>query len=144
MKGVLVFAVVCLAAGVGVIFGYCNGTTGLQFGYPLSASSIHIDITTTGAGVPIAVGLVAIGAFLLIVATIIALDGNVSTERRIRTEQTPRIRLRRIEDPAGSVILRPRDSGVTFIPPACLASPEPVSPVSDTCPTIPASVHTDP
>ena len=75
MKGVLVFAVVCLAAGVGVIFGYCNGTTGLQFAYPLSASSIHIDITTTGAGVPIAVGLVAIGAFLLIVATIIALVG---------------------------------------------------------------------
>jgi uncharacterized membrane protein YphA (DoxX/SURF4 family) len=75
VKGVLVFAVVCLAAGVGVIFGYCNGTTGLQFGYPLSASSIHIDITTTGAGVPIAVVLVAIGAFLLIVATIIALVG---------------------------------------------------------------------
>ena len=75
MKGVLVVAVVCLAAGIGVIFGYCNGTTGLQFAYPLSASSIHIDITTTGAGVPVAVGLVAIGAFLLIVATIIALVG---------------------------------------------------------------------
>ena len=75
MKGVLVFAVVCLAAGIGVIFGYCNGTTGLQFGYPLSVSSIHIDITTTGAGVPIAVGLISIGAFLLIIATIIALVG---------------------------------------------------------------------
>jgi uncharacterized membrane protein YphA (DoxX/SURF4 family) len=75
VKGVLVFAVVCLAAGIGVIFGYCHGTTGLQFGYPLSASSIHIDITTTGAGVPIAVGLLAIGAFLLIVATILALVG---------------------------------------------------------------------
>lgn len=75
MKSVLVFAVVCLAAGIGVIFGYCNGTTGLQFGYPLSASSIHIDITTNGAGVPVAVGLVSIGAFLLIVATIIALVG---------------------------------------------------------------------
>lgn len=75
MKGVLVVAVVCLAAGIGMIFGYCHGTTGLQFGYPLSASSIHIDITTTGAGVPIAVGLVLIGAFLLIVDTIIALVG---------------------------------------------------------------------
>ena len=75
MKGVLVVAVICLAAGIGVIFGYCNGTTGLQFGYPLSASSIHIDITTTGAGVPVAVGLVSIGAFLLIVATIIAIVG---------------------------------------------------------------------
>ena len=75
VKGVLVVAVVCLAAGIGVIFGYCHGTTGLSFGYPLSASSIHIDITTTGAGVPVAVGLVAVGAFLLIVATIIAVIG---------------------------------------------------------------------
>ena len=75
MKGVLVVAVVCLAAGIGVIFGFCNGTTGLSLGSPLSASSIHIDITTTGAGVPIAGGLVAIGAFLLIVATFIALIG---------------------------------------------------------------------
>jgi hypothetical protein len=77
VKGVLVVAVVCLAVGIGVIFGYCNGTTGLQFGYPLSASSIHIDITTTGAGVPIAVGLVSIGSILLVVATIIAVTGMV-------------------------------------------------------------------
>jgi hypothetical protein len=88
VKGVLVVAVVCLAAGIGVIFGYCNGTTGLQFGYPLSASSIHIDITTTGAGVPIAVGLLAFGAFLLIVATIIALVGMF--RRKSDTEPTKR------------------------------------------------------
>ena len=75
MKGVLVVGVLCLAAGIGVIFGFCNGTTGLQLGYPLSASSVHIDITTTGAGVPIAVGLTLLGAFLLIIATIIALVG---------------------------------------------------------------------
>jgi hypothetical protein len=75
VKVVLVVAVVCLGAGIGVIFGYCHGTTGLRFGYPLSASSIHIDITTTGVGVPVAVGLVGIGTFLLIVTTIIALFG---------------------------------------------------------------------
>jgi hypothetical protein len=75
VKGALVTAVACLAAGLFVIFYFCHGTTGLQFGYPLSASSIHIDITTTGAGVPVAAGLVSIGAFLLIVATIIALIG---------------------------------------------------------------------
>ena len=75
MKGVLVTAFACLAAGLFVIFYFCNGTTGLQFGYPLSACSIHIDITTTGAGVPGAVGLVSIGSFLLIVATMIALIG---------------------------------------------------------------------
>lgn len=75
MKGVLVTAVVCLAAGLFVIFYFCHGTTGLSFAYPLSGCSIHIDITTTGIGVPGAVGLVAIGAFLLIVATIIAVIG---------------------------------------------------------------------
>ena len=75
MRGVLVVAVACMAAGLFVIFYFCNGTTGLQFGYPLSACSIHIDITTTGAGVPVAVGLVSIGAFLLIVTTVIALVG---------------------------------------------------------------------
>jgi|GEM_PF-1839818 len=75
MKGILVTAVVCLAAGLFVIFNFCHGTTGLSFAYPLSACSIHIDITTTGIGVPGAVGLTLLGAFLLTVATVIALIG---------------------------------------------------------------------
>ncbi|HMG87723.1 MAG TPA: hypothetical protein VK574_18455 [Terracidiphilus sp.] len=83
MKGVLVTAVVCLAAGLFVIFYFCNGTTGLSFAYPLSGCSIHIDITTTGAGVPVAVGLVATGAFLLMIATVIALIGMFRRERDI-------------------------------------------------------------
>jgi hypothetical protein len=80
VKGVLVVAVACLAVGIGVIFGFCNGSTGLSLGSPLSASSIHVDITTTGAGVPIAVGLVALGVFLLIVATAIAIVGMTRRE----------------------------------------------------------------
>jgi hypothetical protein len=83
VKGVLVVAVACLAAGLFVIFYFCNGTTGLQFGWPLSACSIHIDITTTGAGVPVAVALTMIGAFLLIVATIIAFIGMFRRETEI-------------------------------------------------------------
>ena len=83
MRGVLVVAVACMAAGLFVIFYFCNGTTGLQFGYPLSACSIHIDITTTGAGVPIAVGLTFTGAFLLIVAAVIALIGMFRSRRDI-------------------------------------------------------------
>ena len=75
MKGILVAAVFCLAVGLFIIFYFCNGTTGLSLAYPLSAASIHIDITTTGAGVPFAVGLTLLGCFLLIVATIIALVG---------------------------------------------------------------------
>lgn len=80
MKGVLLVAVVCLGAGLGVVFGYCNGTTGLSFAYPLSGSSVHIDITTTGSGVPVAVGLVGVGTFLLVIATILALIGMFRSE----------------------------------------------------------------
>lgn len=83
MKGVLVTAVACLAAGLFIIFYFCHGTTGLQFGTTLSECSIHIDITTTGMGVPIATGLVGIGAFLLIVATVIALIGMLRSMRTV-------------------------------------------------------------
>ena len=76
MKGVLIVAVVCLAVGVGLIFGYCDGTTAFNFGLPLSGTSLHIDITTKGLPALAGLGLTAAGAFLLIVATIIALVGS--------------------------------------------------------------------
>ena len=85
MKGVLVVAAACLAVGLFVIFYFCNGTTGLQFGWPLSACSIHIDVTTTGAGVPMAVVLTLLGTFLLIVATVIALIRLFRRKREIVT-----------------------------------------------------------
>ena len=75
MRGVLVTAVVCLAVGLGVLFAFTHGTTGVQFASPLSAASVHVDITTTGIPAIIGLGLAVIGAFLLIVATIIALVG---------------------------------------------------------------------
>jgi hypothetical protein len=58
-----------------VLFAFCHGTTGFQFALPLSAASIHIDITTTGFPAVAGVGLTIFGAFLLIVATVIALAG---------------------------------------------------------------------
>jgi hypothetical protein len=56
-----------------VLFAFCHGNTGFQFAYPLSAASVHIDMTTTG--IPAVAGLIltALGAFLLIVTTIIAI-----------------------------------------------------------------------
>lgn len=91
MRGVLVTAVICLAAGLGVLFGFTHGTTGFTFDVPASAAStsLHIDITTTGIPAILGLGLTVIGAFLLIVATIIALVGtrrhavdNAPTKRR--------------------------------------------------------------
>jgi hypothetical protein len=75
VKGVLIVASLCLAAGVGLIFGFCNGTTGFNFGVPLSATSLHIDITTTGVPAVAGLALTLLGAFLLMVATIIAFVG---------------------------------------------------------------------
>lgn len=73
MRGVLVTGVVCLAAGLGLLFAFCHGTTGVQFASPLSAASFHIDLTTTGIPAIAGCALTALGAFLLIIATIIAL-----------------------------------------------------------------------
>ncbi|HKD59007.1 MAG TPA: hypothetical protein VKB47_01035 [Terracidiphilus sp.] len=81
MKASLVVAVLCLAAGIGILFAFCHGTTGLSLAYPLSGASVHIDITTTG--IPAIVGLVlsVLGTFLLFVATIIALAGMLRSKR---------------------------------------------------------------
>jgi uncharacterized membrane protein len=80
MRGVLVTAVVCLGVGLGLLFAFCHGTTGVQFAYPLSAASVHIDIRTTGFAAMAGFTLIVLGAFLLIVATIIALV-SMSRER---------------------------------------------------------------
>ena len=74
MRGVLVIAVLCLAVGIGVLFAFCHGNTGVQFAW-LSAASVHVDITTTGIPAIVGVVLTLFGAFLLIIATIIALFG---------------------------------------------------------------------
>jgi len=75
VKGLLVISVICLAIGVGLIFGYCSGTAGLSFGDSLSGSTIHIDITT--AGIPMLCGVVLTGGgtFLLVIAWVIAFIG---------------------------------------------------------------------
>jgi hypothetical protein len=81
--------VVCLAVGLGVLFAFCHGTTGVQFAYPLSGASVHIDMTTTGLPAIAGSVLTVIGAFLLIVATVIALvemardKANTPTKRRV-------------------------------------------------------------
>jgi hypothetical protein len=89
VKGVLIASVVCLAIGLGVIFGYCNGTTGVSFAYPLAASSIHIDITTTGPGAVVAVVSTLLGLFLLVVATVMAVAGMLRG-RSVSEEATSR------------------------------------------------------
>jgi TRAP-type C4-dicarboxylate transport system permease small subunit len=73
MRVLLVIAVVSFAAGLSLLFAFCHGATGVQFAYPLSGASVHIDMTTTG--LPAVTGFIAtiVGAFLLVIATLIAI-----------------------------------------------------------------------
>jgi hypothetical protein len=55
-------AVLFLAAGLGLLFGFTDGTAGVNLGYPFSATKLHVDITTTG--IPVIAGLPLIAAIV--------------------------------------------------------------------------------
>ncbi|MGA8730619.1 MAG: hypothetical protein WB608_17830 [Terracidiphilus sp.] len=76
---VLVGSVLFLAVGLGLIFGFCNGTTGFTFGYPFSATSLHIDITTTGVAALAGLALTGLGCLLLLLSLILAFAGQGQT-----------------------------------------------------------------
>jgi hypothetical protein len=61
----LIGAVVCLATGVALIVGYCHGATGVSLAYPFTGSTLHIDLNTSGPGVPGGLLLLAIGILFL-------------------------------------------------------------------------------
>ena len=69
----LIVALAFLATGVGLIVGYCQGTTGMNLAYPLSGSALHIDLTTTGPAVLGGVALTALGLLLLAWALLAAI-----------------------------------------------------------------------
>jgi hypothetical protein len=62
----LILAVIFLGIGLGVIIGYCNGTTGFSASYPFTGSVLHIELTTIGPGVLGGLTATAIGVLLLI------------------------------------------------------------------------------
>ncbi|MFZ0746760.1 MAG: hypothetical protein WAM85_20310 [Terracidiphilus sp.] len=85
---VLIGCVLCLAVGLGLILGFCSGTTGFSFAYPFSAASIHIDITTTGLPAVAGVVLTGIGCLLLVLALIMSMAGQMaSSETPVRREE---------------------------------------------------------
>ena len=69
----VIAAVLFLAAGLGLLFGFTDGTTGLNVGYPFSVTRLHVDITTTGIPALVGMPLVAAGALLLFFALIAAI-----------------------------------------------------------------------
>jgi hypothetical protein len=91
----LVAAVISLGWGVGLIIGYCKGTTGLNAAYPFAGSMLHLDITTTGPGAIGGLALIAVGALLLLWSFIAALGtvfsgGEETAEDEERYSVVPR------------------------------------------------------
>lgn len=85
---VLIGSVLLLAVGLGLILGFCNGTTGFTFGYPLSATSLHVDITTSGVPALLGLALTGAGCLLLLLSVIMALAGQFqSYETPVRRGQ---------------------------------------------------------
>ncbi|SPE18786.1 exported hypothetical protein [Candidatus Sulfotelmatomonas gaucii] len=74
----LLGAVACLAAGVALILGYCQGATSLNAAFPFSASNLHIDITTNGPAVFGGIGLIALGLLLLAWAVLAAIVSQIA------------------------------------------------------------------
>jgi hypothetical protein len=70
---VLIGAVLFLGAGLWLIFAYCNGTVGMNFGYPVSVTKLTFDITTVGVPVIVGIPLVGIGLLLMTIAFIAAI-----------------------------------------------------------------------
>jgi hypothetical protein len=83
----LIGAVIFLGVGLGLILGYCTGTTGFNAAYPFSGSNLHIDMTTTGPAVLGGVACTAIGLLFLVwsfVAAIVSLFTWTEREPRER------------------------------------------------------------
>lgn len=83
-----------LAAGLGLVFYFCKGTTGLNVAYPVSGTSLHLDITTTGIPVLAGVPLIGAGILLLLIALIAAI---VSQFQHTEEHHASELRSRRAE-----------------------------------------------
>ena len=89
MRLLVILSVLCLALGVGLIFYFCNGTTGFSFAYPLAGSSLHLDVTTNGPAAVSGVVLTAMGALLLVIAWIGAIFGSFKRNDTPKRREEP-------------------------------------------------------
>lgn len=82
----LIASVLFLATGLSLIFGYCNGASSLNAAYPIAASVLHLDITTSGPAALGGITLTAIGVLLLVWALLGAIVGQISLIFRHRED----------------------------------------------------------
>ena len=73
----LIASVIFLTLGLSLIFGYCHGTIGFGAAYPVSGTSLHISIITTGLPALAGLASTVVGMLLLAVALIQGLIAQV-------------------------------------------------------------------
>lgn len=100
--GPLILAMIFLCAGLGVLIGFCNGTTGFSASYPFTGSILHVEMTTTGVGVIGGLVSIGIGALLMVWAVLAAIVGLFTGPRVGRERYVERV----------SVV--PRDESVAY------------------------------
>jgi hypothetical protein len=74
----LIVAVACLASGVGLIIGYCQGAASMNAAYPFTGSMLHIELTTNGPAVLGGIALIALGLLLIAWAVLAAFVSQIS------------------------------------------------------------------
>ena len=89
--GPLILAMVFLGTGLGVLIGFCNGTTGFSASYPLTGSILHVEMTTTGVGVMGGLAATAIGVLLLAWAVMAAIVSLIAGPRVARERYVERV-----------------------------------------------------
>jgi hypothetical protein len=73
----LIASILFLATGLFLTFAYCQGTAGLSAGFPVSSSTIHFSVTTSGPAALGGIVLTAVGLALLIWSTLVAIFGQL-------------------------------------------------------------------
>jgi hypothetical protein len=97
--GPLILAVLFLAAGLTVIFGYGVGTGGFNAAYPFAAANFQMSISTAGPAAVGGMALLAVGVLVLVwalAAAIVGLFLGFGTDRG-RADRLERQEQKRIE-----------------------------------------------
>jgi hypothetical protein len=88
-RRLLICSFISLAIGLSLLFGYCNGTAGMNAGYPISATSLNISITTTGYPALFGIPLTILGLLLLTISFIAAIVGEIRSRKRKSERKEP-------------------------------------------------------
>lgn len=91
----LILSILLLAGGLILIFGYANGTAGLSAALPVSNSTLHIDVNTTGPAALSGIALLGLGVLFLLWALLGALVSQLTGSYR---EPERLLSRRRFED----------------------------------------------